>query len=96
MFNLLSLKPDAFGIDISGLSVKLVKLKKANHGFDLASYNQESIELGVIENGEIKKSHRLAMLNHKIKRPLRFGQRFGRSPEQQIDISRNPGPLQIT
>ena len=66
MFELLNLKPDAFGIDISDLSVKLVKLKKTNQGFDLASYNQEIIEPGVIKNGEISNRKELGKAIKKL------------------------------
>jgi type IV pilus assembly protein PilM len=34
--------------------VRLIKLKKTSQDFDLASYNQETIKPGVIENGEIR------------------------------------------
>ena len=66
MFELLNLKPDAFGIDISDLSVKLVKLEKAKHGFDLACYNQENIEPGVIKNGEINNRKELGRTIKKL------------------------------
>ena len=66
MFELLDLKPDAFGIDISDLSVKLVKLEKANQGFGLACYNQEALEPGVIENGEINNRKKLGKTIKKL------------------------------
>ena len=53
MFELLRLKPDAFGIDISDSFMRLIKLKKTNNGFELSSYNEEAVKPGVIENGEI-------------------------------------------
>jgi len=34
----LTLKPEAFGLDISDLSLKIVKLKKKRGVFSLASY----------------------------------------------------------
>ena len=66
MFELLKLKPDAFGIDISDLSVKLIKLKNTSQGFDLHSYNEEAIEPGVIENGEINNRKELGKTIKKL------------------------------
>lgn len=54
MWDLLNLKPEAFGLDISELSLKFVKLKKKGKFFDLVSYGEAPIKAGVIRNGEIK------------------------------------------
>jgi type IV pilus assembly protein PilM len=52
--NFLTLKPEAFGLDISDSSLKIVKLKKSKKFFDLASFGETKIEEGVIKEGEIK------------------------------------------
>ena len=54
MFGILTLKPEAFGLDISDLSLKIIKLKKIKNGFDLASFGEEKIKPGIIKGGEIK------------------------------------------
>jgi len=55
MFKLLSLKPDAFGLDISDLSLKIVKLEKRGKYFDLASFGEVKMKPGIIRKGKIKK-----------------------------------------
>ena len=62
MFKLLNLESDAFGIDISNLSAKLVKLNKTNQGFDLVSHNCQNIEQGIIDKGEIKNKKRFGVV----------------------------------
>jgi len=52
--NFLTLKPEAFGLDISDLSLKIVKLKKKRDLFSLASFGETEIKPGIIEGGEIK------------------------------------------
>ncbi len=54
MLEVLTLKPKAFGLDISDLSLKIVKLKKKRGVFGLASYGEEEIKPGIIKGGEIK------------------------------------------
>lgn len=54
MINFLSLKPTAFGLDISDLSLKTVQLKKYGRFFGLASFGELRMKPGVIEQGEIK------------------------------------------
>ncbi|MCK4355329.1 type IV pilus assembly protein PilM [Candidatus Parcubacteria bacterium] len=60
MFELLNLKPDAFGIDISDLSIKIIKLKKTSQDFELVSYGETIMKPGVIEKGEIKNEKELS------------------------------------
>ncbi len=62
----LNLKPEAFGLDISDLSLKIIKLKPRSRGlpslrgkkkggdFQLASFGEEKIKPGIIKEGEIK------------------------------------------
>jgi len=57
---ILSLKPEAFGIDISDLSFKIIKLKKRGKSLSLASFGEEKIKPGVIAGGEIKEEEKLA------------------------------------
>jgi len=54
MLNFLNLKTEAFGLDINGSALKIVKLKKKRGFFELVSYNNTAVKPGVIENGEIK------------------------------------------
>ena len=68
----LSLKPEAFGLDISDLSLKIVKLKpwkkrtsilwpeKEKRFFELASIGEEKIKPGIVEAGEVKNEQKLA------------------------------------
>lgn len=60
MLELLNLKPKSFGLDISDLSLKIVKLKKRGRFLDLASLGQEKIKPGIIKEGEIKDEKKLA------------------------------------
>ena len=54
MFGILTLKPEAFGLDISDLSLKIIKLKKIKNGFDLATFGEQNLKPGIIKGGEIK------------------------------------------
>lgn len=56
----LSLRQDAFGLDLSDLSLKIAKLKKKNRGVELVSFGDFPIEPGFIERGDIKKEDELA------------------------------------
>lgn len=52
--NFLSLKPSAFGLDFSDLSLKIAKLKKKRKFLLLTSWGEIEIKPGIIEMGEIK------------------------------------------
>lgn len=54
MFKILDLKPEAFGLDFSDLSLKIVKLEKKWGKLRLASFGETAIKPGIIKNGEIK------------------------------------------
>lgn len=54
MLELLTLKPEAFGLDISDLSSKIIKLKKKGKFLGLASFGEVEIKPGIIKEGEIK------------------------------------------
>lgn len=60
MVEFLSLEPEFFGLDISDLSLKIVKLKKRGNFFRLASFGEEKIEPGIIKEGEVKDEKKLA------------------------------------
>jgi len=54
MIEFLSLKPEAFGLDISDLSLRIAKLKKRGKFFSLVSWGEAKIKPGIVEQGEIK------------------------------------------
>jgi type IV pilus assembly protein PilM len=54
MLDFLTLKPQAFGLDIAASSLKIAKLQKKGRFFDLASVGYGKIEPGIIEEGELK------------------------------------------
>lgn len=51
----LTLKPQAFGLDISDLSLKIAKLERKKGGFALTTFLRKEIAPGILEKGEIKK-----------------------------------------
>ena len=53
------LKPKAFGLDISDLSLKFLMLKKKGKKFSVISFGESEIEPGIIKEGEIKEEERL-------------------------------------
>ncbi len=59
MLEFLKLYPENFGLDISDLSLKIVKLKKNKGGFSIASFEKIDIEPGIIEKGVIQKEDAL-------------------------------------
>lgn len=54
MLKFLNLNPEIFGMDVSDLSLKVVKLKKKRSGFALVSFNEIPIKPGVIKGGVIQ------------------------------------------
>lgn len=66
MFNFLSPKIQAFGIDLSDLSIKIASLKKKSGKISLVSFGRQEIETGLIEDGEIKKENDLIKLIKKV------------------------------
>jgi len=54
MFEILNLKPDSFGLDISDLSLKIAKFKKKKNYLSLVSFGEKNIAKGIIEEGEVK------------------------------------------
>ena len=62
IMDLLNLKTDAFGLDISDLSLKIAVLKRQGKFFNLASFAEEVIKPGIIKEGEIKDEAALAKI----------------------------------
>lgn len=60
MFNVLSLKSEAFGLDIADSALKIVKIRKKKNFFVLSSWGEIEIKPGLVEDGEIKKEDELA------------------------------------
>jgi type IV pilus assembly protein PilM len=56
------LKKEAFGLDISDESLKIIKLKKKQKGFALQSFNKADIGPGIIEKGVIQNEEALAKI----------------------------------
>jgi type IV pilus assembly protein PilM len=50
------LEPEAFGLDISDISIRAVKLEKVSGEIRLASYSEANVPSGTIENGQIKQA----------------------------------------
>ena len=73
MLDFLSLKPESFGLDISDLSLKIIKLKKRGKKFDLSSFGEEKIKPGIIRGGEIKKEKELIKIIQKAIRNVKGG-----------------------
>ncbi len=62
MLKFFDLKPEAFGLDFSDLSLKFAKLKKKGKFLSLASWGEISIKPGIIEQGEIKDEETLVKI----------------------------------
>jgi len=54
MFKFLNLQPEAFGLDISDVSLKIANLERRGGDLNLASIGETQIKEGIIRNGEIK------------------------------------------
>ncbi len=59
MFNFLNLKSNAFGLDISDYSIKVLKLKAKRRGFELAYFDEFFLEPGIVKEGNILKEKAL-------------------------------------
>jgi len=60
MLDFFTLKPATFGLDISDLSLKIIKFENRRGKLDLASWGEKRMQPGIIETGEIKKEDTLA------------------------------------
>lgn len=56
----LSLKTESFGLDISDLSLKIIKIKKKKDRLSLSSFGEAEIKSGIVKEGEIKDEDALA------------------------------------
>jgi len=59
MLDFLSLKQEAFGLDISDLSLKIAKIEKKGEFLRLISFGEFEIEPGVVDKGEVKNEKKL-------------------------------------
>lgn len=66
MLGPLTLKPEAFGLDISDLSLKLIKLKKRGKFFGLSSFSEVEIPPGLIKEGKIENEEKLVKIIKKV------------------------------
>lgn len=62
MLDFLNLKSEVFGLDISDLSLKIVKLKKKGKFLTLDSFGSHGIPAGIISAGEIEKENELVQV----------------------------------
>ena len=60
MPDFLTLKTEAFGIDISDSSLKIAKLEKKGKSLQLVSFGKTEVPAGIVEGGEIKNGEALA------------------------------------
>ena len=56
------LESQSFGLDISNLSLKIIKLEKSGEGLKLSSFGETRIPPGIIEGGEVKNIENLAKI----------------------------------
>jgi type IV pilus assembly protein PilM len=83
MVQFLSLKKEAFGIDISDLSLKFAKLKKRGKFFDLDFFGEKEIEPGIIKEGEIKHEKRLAEITKEATKKVKTKYVVASLPEEK-------------
>jgi len=57
-----TLKIEAFGLDISDLSLRFLMLRKRGKKFSVVSFGESQIEPGIIEGGEVKDEEKLAKI----------------------------------
>jgi len=60
MFEILTLHPKAFGLDISDLSLKIVSLEKRGKNLNVVSFGETPLKPGIIKKGEVKSINFLA------------------------------------
>lgn len=62
MLELLTLKPEAFGLDISDLSLKIVKLRKKGKFLSLSYFSQKELKPGLVKEGQVRDEDKLALI----------------------------------
>lgn len=66
MMEFLTLKPKAFGLDISDFSLKIVSLEKKKRILKLENFFQKELTPGIVEEGEIKDEEKLAQILREV------------------------------
>jgi len=66
MLDVLTLRPIAFGMDVSDSSLKLVQLRRCGRELDIASFGEELLSPGIVDKGEIKDEKALAKAMHQF------------------------------
>jgi len=61
MIDFLNLHPNYFGLDISDLSLKIVRLKLRGEKYDLITFEHKILAPGIIQGGEVKDKEKLAL-----------------------------------
>lgn len=59
-FDFFTLRPEAFGLDLSDFSLKIAQLKKVGKSMKLVAFGEFPVSEGMIEEGEIKKEDEVA------------------------------------
>src|SRR3989338_2703966 len=74
MINWFNLQVEAFGLDISSRSLKIVQLraKKSAAQFELLKYGELALPEGIISEGQVKDTAKLAALIKKLVQKLRL------------------------
>jgi type IV pilus assembly protein PilM len=89
----LSLKPKAFGLDISDLSLKFLMLKKKGKKFSVVSFGESKIEPGMIESGEVKNEEKLAGIIKEITKRVKTKYVVASLPEEKAFLQVIKMPL---
>jgi type IV pilus assembly protein PilM len=89
----LSLKPKAFGLDISDLSLKFLMLKKKGKKFSVVSFGELKIEPGIIESGEVKNEEKLAGIIKEITKRVKTKYVVASLPEEKAFLQVIKMPL---
>ncbi|MDP2664491.1 MAG: pilus assembly protein PilM, partial [bacterium] len=75
-FDFLTLHPEAFGLDLSDLSLKVASLKKTAKGLKLESFGEFPIPEGLVSQGEIQNEEELSRLIGQAVRSLKLQTSF--------------------
>src|SRR3989338_8283330 len=70
MLNVFLLRPTAFGLDISDLSMKIAYMKKSRNRMELGCFAEFAVPAGAVEQGEIRQKDILADVLRKAVRQL--------------------------
>jgi type IV pilus assembly protein PilM len=78
-----TLKIEAFGLDISDLSLKFLMLKRKGKKFKVVSFGESQIEPGVIEQGEVKDEEKLAKIIREATKKVKTKYVIASLPEEK-------------